>query len=108
MNQLNHNNANADFRALYTDLEEQMNSLNSFLRDIHKYVSDQEKKINKDLQMYSAEFNKLFYVNTYGGVFRSSFIITLTSVSEMFINKFCNTWDILLHKSDLKYESKME
>jgi hypothetical protein len=54
--------------------------------------------------LYSSDFFDYFYADSYGETFRSSFIVSVTSVSETFIKSYITAWSNVLNLdiSDIK------
>jgi hypothetical protein len=98
---LNHYEANSEFRLLYSDITDHFYELEAFLKHIHDFVVSAESKLNKDLQLYSEDFFEYYYARSYGETFRSSFIVTVSSVSEVYIKYYVETWKKLL-KTDFE------
>jgi hypothetical protein len=60
-------------------------------------VSNAEEKIGPGLELYSQDFFDYFYAGSYGETFRSSFIITITSICEGHIKDFVSAWKTILN-----------
>ncbi len=84
-----HYEANSEFRFLYSDITEHFFELEAFLKHIHEFVSLTENKIGKNLQLYSEDFFEYYYASSYGETFRTSFIVTVSSVTEAYHKKLC-------------------
>jgi hypothetical protein len=89
---INHYEANSDFHLLYSDINDHFYELEAFLKHIHAFVSLAESKLGKDLKIYSEDFFEFYYAASYGETFRSSFIVTVCSVSEAYIKTYVATW----------------
>jgi hypothetical protein len=93
---VNHYEANSEFRFLYSDITDHFFELEAFLRHIHEFVSLTENKLGKDLKLYSEDFFEYYYARSYGETFRSSFIVTVSSVAEGYIKSYVATWSNVL------------
>lgn len=98
---INHYEANSDFHLLYSDIKDHFYELEAFLKHIHGFVSLAENKLGKDLKLYSADFFEYYYAGSYGETFRSSFIVTVCSVSEAYVKSYVATWKSIF-KVDLE------
>jgi len=93
---MEHNDANSEFRYLYSEIGHRFTELDSFLKHIHSFISEADEKIGPNLKLYSPDFFDFFYAATYGETFRSSFIVSVTSVSETYIKSYITTWSNVL------------
>lgn len=96
---VNHYEANSEFRFLYSDITNHFYKLESFLKHIHQFVSLTENKLGDDLKVYSEDFFEYYYAGSYGETFRSSFIVTVSSVAEAYIKSYIATWKEVLKVS---------
>ncbi|MFC0878890.1 hypothetical protein ACE01N_20015 [Saccharicrinis sp. FJH2] len=104
MNEINHYEANSEFRFLYSQISDHFIQLEAFLKHIHDFVNQTEKKIGPGLKYYSSDFFEYYYAASYGETFRSSFIITVCSISEFYLKYFIITWGEILDKDLLNYK----
>lgn len=92
MNNINGYKANSEFHVLYSNIKEHLIELDAFLKHIHEFVSLAENKIGENLEMYSSDFFDYYYAGSYGETFRSSFIVTVSSVVESYIKEYIKIW----------------
>src|SRR5688572_1183837 len=97
MNQINQYEANQEFRHNYYQLEDRFIELESFLKHIHDYVRVAQNKIGPGLQLYSSDFFEYYYAGAYGEIFRDSFILIVSSLSEGEIKRYISSWKKLLN-----------
>ncbi len=93
---MEHNDPNSEFRCLYSELGHRFTELDSFLKHIHSFIAEADEKIGPNLKLYSPDFFDFFYAATYGETFRSSFIVSVASVSETYIKNYVTTWSNVL------------
>jgi hypothetical protein len=107
--QINHYEANLEIRYVYFQLEERFRELEAFLSHVHDFVTNAEEKIGPSLELYSQDFFDYFYAGTYGETFRSSFIVTISSICEGHIKEFISAWKNILQVelSDLKWNNSI-
>lgn len=106
---INHYEANLEIRHVYIELEERFRELEAFLSHIHGFVSNAEEKIGPGLELYSQDFFDYFYAGSYGETFRSSFIVTITSICEGHIKDFVSAWKTILQAdlADLRWNNSI-
>lgn len=107
MDNINHYEANLEFKTLYHEISDHFIGLESFLKHIHGFVSKTEDKIGKDLEMYSSDFFEYFYAGSYGETFRRSFIIIVCSVSESYIKSYVQMWKDIFNKDLSSLDRKL-
>ncbi|MBD0375946.1 MAG: hypothetical protein ICV51_09995 [Flavisolibacter sp.] len=109
MTRINHYEANLEIRYVYSQLEERLRELEAFLSHVHGFVTNAEEKIGPDLEIYSQDFFDYFYAGSYGETFRSSFIVTITSICEGHIKDFVSAWKTILqiNLADLKWNNSI-
>jgi hypothetical protein len=109
MTTINHHQANLEIRYVYSQLEERLRELEAFLLHVHGFVKNVEERIDPALEIYSQDFFDYFYAGSYGETFRSSFIITITSICEGHIKDFISVWKTILQVdlTDLKWNNSI-
>lgn len=96
VNEVNHFEANSEFRLTYSEIKDHLEQLSAFLGHIHSFVESAENKLGSDLKLYSSDFFEFYYAGSYGETFRRSFIVTVSSVAEAYIKYFVNIWEDIL------------
>lgn len=109
MTRINHHEANLEIRYVYSQLEERLRELEAFLLHVHGFVTKAEERIGPDLEIYSQDFFDYFYAGSFGETFRSSFIVTITSICEGHIKDFISAWKTILkvNLADLRWSNSI-
>lgn len=106
MKNLNHNDANFEFRSLYTDFRDEVAELEYFLCDVHGYITSRNNRLAKG-KIHSQEFNELFVARSNGQIFRDSYLMLVCTIGESYLKAYTLLWIQMLglnHK-DFSYDS---
>jgi hypothetical protein len=94
LKRINHYEANFEFRSLYSDFKDAAIELQHFLTDIHKYIANKQARLSK-AEIYSKEFEELFWPKSHNQIFKDSVIVTICSVGELYMKEYCKVWATL-------------
>ena len=103
---INNYEGNIHFRKLYSSINDHFDLLQDFAKHMQEYITLAESKIGSGLKLYSSDFFEYYNAGSYGETFRGSFIVTVSSVSEIFIKDFINTWKKLSREETLEFKNQ--
>lgn len=93
---INNYEANSQFRSFYYNIDDHFSLLADYVKHMNQFINFTENKIGKDLEIYSSDFFEYYNADAYGETFRGSFIITVSSVSEIYIKDYVMIWQKLM------------